>query len=160
MAKLVIKHNDTLGIPPSAQQLFMAVLAWCYRKGIFVKKDVSKAHSLLNNFDDNVTVANLLFDKAKVKEKLGLHTESKQIYQKIYQTYQAAKQSLGEGKFLPFDFYVMGYIEEKALDSKKKARASYLKGISLRNLQNYKAFENLAFQRKCQQRMDKIDQEE
>mmetsp|Transcript_26735 Transcript_26735/g.23687 ORF Transcript_26735/g.23687 Transcript_26735/m.23687 type:complete len:112 (+) Transcript_26735:841-1176(+) len=77
MAKLVIKHNDTLGIPPSAQQLFMAVLAWCYRKGIFVKKDVSKAHSLLNNFDDNVTVANLLFDKAKVKEKLGLHTESK-----------------------------------------------------------------------------------
>lgn len=58
----------------------MAVLAWCYRKGIFVKKDVSNSHSILNNFDNNSTVANLLFDKAKVKEKLGLHNEAKSIF--------------------------------------------------------------------------------
>lgn len=46
---------------------------------------------------------------------------------------------------MPFDFYCLGYIEEKAFDSKKKAKQSYAKGLAMKNLSNYKAFENLAF---------------
>jgi len=159
MCKFIYNSDGLISVPLAVQQLFIAIHAWCYRKGFLVKKDYSKAHSYLSKFDDQTTMANLLFDKAKVKEKLGLTSEAKHIYQKIYQTYIEAKQTMGESNLMPFDFYVLGFLEEKLNKNTKKAKEYYNKGANLTKLPNYKAFESLAFQRKCLRKVEKLEEE-
>jgi hypothetical protein len=102
----------------------------------------------------------LLFDKAKIKEKLGLNSEAKSLYHKIYATFNEAKANIGESKLMPFDFYVLAYIDERINKSHKKAKENYQKGYCAENLPSFKAFECLAFQRKCLRKIEKIEENE
>lgn len=159
MCKFICNNIETICVPLPAYQLFIAILAWCYRKGFFIKKDLSKAHAYLNRINDEAMPANLLFDKAKVKDKLGLHSEAKHLFQKTYQTYMDAKNAIGESKLMPFDFYVLGYLEMKLNKNAKRAKEYFEKGYCQNNLPNFKAFECLAFQRKCLRKIEKLDED-
>jgi hypothetical protein len=158
MSKFILNPKNKISVPHFVQNLLVAILSWCYRKGALLKKDLAKAHFYLGKLDDTRTPTNLLFEKAKVKQALNLHVEAKQLYKGIYHAYQELLKK-AESEFYPYEYYIMGYIDEKVNKNLKRGKEFYKKGSTIVKLPNVKAFESMAYQRKCGVRLEKLEEE-
>lgn len=58
-------------MPNQTRELFMSILAWCHRKGCLVKKNLAKAKKYLDQLELKHTAGNVLFQRARIMEKLG-----------------------------------------------------------------------------------------
>lgn len=156
MCKLIYKINEIIKIAPQIRELFISILAWCHRKGCLLKKDLQKSRIYLAKLDITETAANVLFEKARVCEKLGEKKEAMEIYQKIHNKMKKQFSKKSDSGFLPYDFYILAIIELKVTGDIERAKELLGKGTKVDKLPNYKVFENLAYQRKCIKKLETL----
>jgi len=80
MCKLIFRINQVIKMPAQIRELFISILAWCHRKGCLLRHDLRKSRYYMEKLDITDTAANVMFEKARVCEKLGEQKEAKEIY--------------------------------------------------------------------------------
>jgi hypothetical protein len=109
--------------------------------------------------EDDTPNPNLLYEKARVKDKLGMTDEAYANYEKIKVDFTPLYHQCPAENLLPYDHYLMGFLEEKISKDKEKAKEFYAKGTKMATLPVMKPFEALAYQRKCIRKLEKLGKE-
>ena len=160
----IVDQNKTLVVSTDVQIIFSTILGACYGKGYFVKRNLRKALSYFAELNEDEvldTNPNLMFDKMKLQEKLGMKNESQTLGKKLYNKYSTTDDPNTQGTINlgSFEYYLLGYLEEKIIKNEEKSKSYYQKGTEVVDGVNYRPFENLAYQRKCLKRLELLQRE-
>jgi len=154
MCKQITENADELGINSEMRGTFNYILSWAYRKGIFVKKNIAKALLCISDCDPEDSLPNVTFDKARIKDKIGMAEEAEMTYKKAYDSYTKLVSN-PEETALPADFYNLGFLEVKINGDLERAREYWEKGTSVKMDPIPKPIECLVYQKKCLEKLEK-----
>jgi len=160
--RIIFDNKDRLNVSIDAHHIFTSILGACYAKGFFIKKNLKKALDCYNELNESEllqTSPNLMFDKARVLEKVGLIQESDNLKHLVYEKYLKIVKQIEDNKednVLANEYYILGVLEEIYKKNLDKAEEYFKKGRENVKGINHRPFESLAFQRKCQSKLQKI----